>query len=86
MSAGKTRQKLADKHSLWLMHKHLDPDSGAAPPISMIATTERFGYEYVGTSANAFYGIVSAAMGNLDKGVGIIREQIRTHRKRGKGQ
>ncbi|MEE4113767.1 MAG: AAA family ATPase [Desulfobacteraceae bacterium] len=51
---------------------------------AVIATTEQFGYEYVGTSANAFYGIVSAAMGNLAKGVAIIRERIQTHRQRGK--
>jgi tetratricopeptide (TPR) repeat protein len=51
---------------------------------AVIATTEQFGYEYVGTSANAFYGIVSAAMGNLGKGVAIIRERIQTHRQRGK--
>jgi class 3 adenylate cyclase/tetratricopeptide (TPR) repeat protein len=51
---------------------------------AVIATTEQFGYEYVGTSANAFYGIVSAAMGNLGKGAAIIRERIQTHRQRGK--
>jgi tetratricopeptide (TPR) repeat protein len=51
---------------------------------AVIATTEQFGYDYVGTSANAFYGIVSAAMGNLGKGVDIIRARIQTHRRRGK--
>ena len=51
---------------------------------SVIETTEQFGYEYVGTSANAFYGIVSASMGNLAKGVALIREQIQNHRQRGK--
>jgi tetratricopeptide (TPR) repeat protein len=51
---------------------------------AVIATTEQFGYEYVGTSANAFYGIVSAAMGNLGEGAAIIRERIQTHRQRGK--
>jgi tetratricopeptide (TPR) repeat protein len=51
---------------------------------AVIATTEQFGYEYVGTSANAFYGIVSAAMGNFEKGVATIRERIQTHRQRGK--
>jgi tetratricopeptide (TPR) repeat protein len=51
---------------------------------SVIAATEQFGYEYVGTSANAFYGIVSAAMGNLRKGVRLIHEQIQCHRQRGK--
>ncbi len=51
---------------------------------AVIATTEQFGSEYVGTSANAFYGIVSAAMGNLGKGVAIIRDRIQTHRQRGK--
>ncbi len=50
----------------------------------VIAATEKFGYEFVGTSANAFYGIVSAAMGNLEKGITLIREQIRKHRRRGK--
>jgi class 3 adenylate cyclase len=51
---------------------------------TVIAATEQFGYEYVGTSANAFYGIVSAAMGNLRKGVALIHEQIQCHRQRGK--
>ncbi len=51
---------------------------------AVIATTEQFGYEYVVTSANAFYGIVSAALGNLGKGVAIIRERIQIHRQRGK--
>jgi len=51
---------------------------------SVIAATEKVGYEYVGTSANAFYGIVSATMGDLEKGVTLIREQIRKHRQRGK--
>lgn len=50
----------------------------------VIATTEQFGYDYVGTSANAFYGVVSAAMGNLGKGAAIIRSRIQTHRQRGK--
>jgi class 3 adenylate cyclase/tetratricopeptide (TPR) repeat protein len=50
----------------------------------VIATTEQFGYEYVGTSANAFYGIVSASMGNLRKGVSLIQEQIQCHRRHGK--
>jgi tetratricopeptide (TPR) repeat protein len=51
---------------------------------AVIAATEQFGYEYVGTSANAFYGIVSAAMGNLANGVDLIQEQIQRHRRRGK--
>lgn len=51
---------------------------------AVIAATEQFGYEYVGTSANAFYGIVSAAMGNLAKGVALIQEQIQKHRQQGK--
>ena len=51
---------------------------------TVIAATEKFGYEFVGTSANAFYGIVSASMGNLENGITLIREQIRKHRQRGK--
>jgi tetratricopeptide (TPR) repeat protein len=53
---------------------------------TVIAATEQFGYEYVGTSANAFYGIVSAAMGNLRKGVALIHEQIQCHRQKGQTQ
>jgi tetratricopeptide (TPR) repeat protein len=51
---------------------------------NVIAATEQFGYEYVGTSASAFYGIVSASMGNLEKGVELIHKRIQRHRQRGK--
>lgn len=51
---------------------------------AVIAATDNFGYEYVGTSASAFYGVVSASMGRLGRGVALIRARIDAHRKRGK--
>ncbi|VTR68732.1 hypothetical protein DESC_720110 [Desulfosarcina cetonica] len=51
----------------------------------VIAAADRCGDDSVGTSANAFYGIVSAARGNLAKGTTIIRQRIRSLREHGKG-
>jgi class 3 adenylate cyclase/tetratricopeptide (TPR) repeat protein len=51
---------------------------------NVIDATKKSGYEYVGTSAKAFYGIVSAAMGDMENGIALVREQIRKQRKRGK--
>jgi len=51
---------------------------------TVIDATRKSGYEFVGTSAKAFYGIVSASMGDMEKGIALVREQIRKQRKRGK--
>jgi tetratricopeptide (TPR) repeat protein len=51
---------------------------------TVIDATKKSGYEFVGTSAKAFYGIVSAAMGDMEKGIALVREQIGRQRKRGK--
>ncbi|BBO77210.1 hypothetical protein DSCW_46270 [Desulfosarcina widdelii] len=51
---------------------------------TVIDATRKSGYEFVGTSATAFYGIVSAAMGDMEKGISLVCEQIRKQRKRGK--
>lgn len=51
---------------------------------NVIDATKQSGYEYVGTSARAFYGIVSATMGDMEKGIALVREQIKKQRERGK--
>ncbi len=51
---------------------------------TVIDATRETGYEYVGTSAKAFYGIVSATMGDMETGIALVREQLRKQRKRGK--
>jgi len=51
---------------------------------TVIDATRESGYEFVGTSAKAFYGIVSAAMGDMEKGIALVREQVRKQRQRGK--